>query len=216
MAIAFTIGAEENHRMGEEGAKRIRRWLDSTYRFRISQTIYDLSPAGEPYPKLRVPQLVKKPADGSEPPVRFERFDLVGTVLNENGAPGNNLFVECKNYSQAGDQKAHYDEYLAVCYSAFVRLSLQVGAPVDIDFMWATTHPFAQTNYTQLTTATQIQIACESNPDRLGDEEFDFSIAQQLEQRLWLAIVNRRVEEMIMGPELRKAVVSKIVELEAL
>src|ERR1700692_4788435 len=104
MAIAFTIGAEENHRMGEEGDKRIRRWLDSTYRFRISQTIYDLSPAGELYQKLRVPQLVKKPADGSEPPVRFERFDLVGTVLNENGAPGNNLFVECKNYSQAGDQ----------------------------------------------------------------------------------------------------------------
>lgn len=30
MAIEFTIGAEEIHKIGEEGAKRIRRWLDST------------------------------------------------------------------------------------------------------------------------------------------------------------------------------------------
>ena len=59
MAIKFTIGAEETHKIGEEGAKRIRRWLDSTYRFRIDQTIYDLDPNGQPYPKLRVPQLTK-------------------------------------------------------------------------------------------------------------------------------------------------------------
>jgi hypothetical protein len=214
MAIVFKTGAEENHVIGAQGAKKIRRWLDSTYRFKISQTIYDLSPTGEPYPKLRVPQLVRTPVDGSGSEERFERFDLVGSVLDENGGTGNTLYVECKNYSEAGNQGTLYDEYLAVCYSAFVRWSRQVDAPMDVEFMWATTHPFAQTNYAQLTTASQIEAACAAHPDRLGDDTFDSSIAQQLEPRLWLAIVNSRVEEMIMGIELRKAVVARILELE--
>jgi hypothetical protein len=210
MAIEFTIGGEEPHKIGEEGAKRIRTWLDSTYRFRVDQTIYDLDPQGQPYPKLRVPQLVK--AGAAE---RFERFDLIGARLDANGRSGRTIYVECKEYNAAGSQGPLYDEYLAVCYSAFVRISTLVAAPADADFMWATTHPFAVTNYSKLTTPDQIKVACEAHPDRLGDATFDMSIAQQLSERLWLAIVNRRVEEMIMGVELRKAVVGKILELTA-
>lgn len=214
MAIEFTVGAEETHKIGEEGAKRIRRWLDSSYRFRIDQTIYDLDPNGLPYPKLRVPQLVPPPTPPStEVTARFERFDLVGTRLDENGASGNTLYVECKEYSSAGAQGPMYDEYLAVCYSAFVHRSRSVSAPADVEFMWATTHPFAQGNYVNLTAAAQVKAACESHQDRLGGEAFDESIAAQLAPRLWLAIVNRRVDEMIMGLELRKAVVGRIVEL---
>jgi hypothetical protein len=212
MAIEFQTGAEETHKIGEEGAAQIRRWLDSTYRFKIYQSIYDLDPAGKPYPKLRVPQLVASP-EGANPEPPYERFDLIGTVLDENGVSGNTLYVECKKYSQAGNQGTLYDEYLAVCYSAFVHLSRQVGAPIDVEFMWATTHPFSLGNYANLTTADQIQAACAAHPDRLGDEAFDMSIARQLEGRLWLAVVNQRVNEMIMGLELQKVVVARILEL---
>lgn len=204
MAIKYKLGGEEIHKIAEVGAKRIRMWLDSSYRFRIDQTIYDLSPAGEPYTKLRLPQL----AEG-----RFERFDLVGSILDERGQPGRTIYVECKDYSDAGGQRKLYDEYLAVCYSAFVKLSNMLGGPADLEFMWATTHPFAQTHYTELVTAQRIAAACSEHQDRLDEEAFDPSIADQLAARLWLAIVNRRVEEMIMGLQLRQAVVSKILEL---
>jgi hypothetical protein len=213
VAIEFITGAEETHKIGETGAKRIRRWLDSTYRFRIDQTIYDLDQNGNPYPKLRVPQLAWASDHPRAGEARFERFDLVGSVLNEAGAPGNRLYVECKNYAGAGNQGVLYDEYLAVCYSAFVAFSTSVGAPFDIEFMWATTHPFAQTSYTALVTAAQIASACETHRERLGEHAFDPTIAQQLESRLWLAIVNIRVDEMIMGLELQKAVIARILEL---
>ena len=61
--------------------------------------------------------------------------------------------------------------------------------------MWATTHPFAQTNFTTLTTAQQIEAACETHKARLGDHEFDVTIAGQLAPRLWLAIINARIEK---------------------
>lgn len=207
MAIEFKVGAEEVHKIGEQGAKRIRTWLDATYRFKVQQSIYDLDPNGMPYPKMRVPQLSR---DGA-----FERFDLWGQVLDENGRPGNTLYVECKQYSEAGNQGVLYDEYLAVCYSAFVKQSSLLGAPWDVEFMWATTHPFAVTNYSHLTTARQIETACERHAERLGDHDFDAATAAQLAPRLWLAIVNGRVEEMIMGRELQKAVVCRILELAA-
>lgn len=206
MAIEFKIGAEEAHKMGELGVERIREWLDATYRFRIDNSVYDVDRDGKPYTKVRVPQLQAG---------RFERFDLVGCRLDENGYPEHELFVECKQYSAAGKQETLYDEYLAVCYSAFVKLGQGVSAPPSIDFMWATTHPFAQGSYGKLTTPERIATACDQHKERLEDHTFELSIAEQLAKRLWLAIVNPRVEEMIMGLELQKAVRAKILDLNA-
>jgi hypothetical protein len=205
VAIEFKIGGEEIQKLGEEGVDRTRSWLDSTYRFRIDHTAYDLDFDGKPLTKVRVPQL-----NG-----RFERFDLVGYCLDERGKPGRDIYVECKQYSSAGSQESLYDEYLAVCYSAFVKLGDGVSAPPSLEFMWATTHPFAQSSYMKLTTTERIAQACNAHSDRLGDHEFDASTAEQLATRLWLAIVNPRVEEMIMGLALRKAVVAQILELQA-
>lgn len=204
MAIDYKLGGEELHKIGENGAKRIKTWLDSTYRFRIDRSIYDLDANGMPYTQMRVPQLQKD---------RFERFDLVGSLLGEDAMPGRRIFVECKEYSEAGKQAALYDEYLAVCYSGFVALSSQIGGPADIEFMWATSHPFAVTTYSRLVGPDQIEVACKSHAERLGEYTFDRSTAEQLAPRLWLAIINERIEEMIMGVELRKAVAARIVEL---
>jgi hypothetical protein len=216
MAIEFTVGAEETHKIGEEGAYRIRRWLDSTFRFRIDRSIYDLDADRHPYPMMRLPQLPRKTADTGEITTgHFERFDLRGMLLSAEGQPGRTLWVECKDYSDAGNQATLYDEYLAVCYSGFVKMGQDVQAPPDMEFMWATTHPFALNTYTQLTTAERIRAACETHVDRLGEHQFDMTIAQQLAPRLWLSIVNPRVEEMMMGQQLRKAVVGTIDELTA-
>src|ERR1700691_1045036 len=111
------------HKLGELGVERIREWLAATYRFRIDNSVYDVDVDGHPYTKVRVPQL----QDGV-----FERFDLVGCRLDEAGYPGRQLFVECKEYSSAGNQEKLYNEYLAVCYSAFVKLGEGVSAPPSI------------------------------------------------------------------------------------
>jgi hypothetical protein len=216
MAIRFALGAEEAHKIGEQGAYRIRRWLDSTFRFRIDRSIYDLDPDGNPYPMMRLPQLPRQNADSGEITTgQFERFDLRGMLLSAEGQPGRTLWVECKEYSSAGNQGTLYDEYLAVCYAGYVKMGQDVQAPPDMEFMWATTHPFAQNMFTNLTTAERIKSACETHVDRLGEHEFDMTIAQQLAPRLWLSIVNARVEEMMMGHRLRKAVLGTIDELTA-
>lgn len=210
------MGAEETHKVGEQGAYKIRRWLDSTFRFRIDRSIYDLDADGSPYPMMRLPQLPRQNAETGEATTgHFERFDLRGMLLDGDGRPGRTLWVECKEYSDAGNQGMLYDEYLAVCYSGFVKGGQDVQAPPDWEFMWATTHPFAQNTYTQLTTAERIKSACETHVERLGEHEFDMTIAQQLAPRLWLSIVNPRVEEMMMGQKLRRAVVGTIDELTA-
>jgi hypothetical protein len=147
MAIEYSLGAEELHKIGEHGAKRIRTWLDSTCRFRIDHSIYDLDPQGNPYSHLGVPQLEEN---------RFERFDLVGMMLGEDARPGRTIYIECKEYSSAGNQATQYKEYLAVCYSAFVALSEPIGAPADVEFMWATSHPFAVTTYLRLVSVEDI------------------------------------------------------------
>ncbi len=205
MAIKYAVGAEELHVIAQESVKQIRTWLDSTFRFRIDQAIYDLGAGGEPAMQLRVPQL-----DG-----RFERFDLYGQTLDEDGHARRAIFVECKDYSGAGNQGTLYDEYLAVCYSAFVKRSEELQGPADVEFMWATTHPFLVTHYTELTTKERIVTACASHAARLGGQEVDEGIAGQLAERLWLSIVNPRIDEMIPGLPVRAAVAAKLVEMHS-
>ena len=134
---------------------------------------------------------------------RFERFDLVGNLLGEDTRPGRTIYVECKDYSSASNQGTQYDEYLAVCYSAFVAMSEPIEAPVDVELMWATTHPFAVV-LPRLVTAEKIAEAFAAHEPRLGGHGFDETIAAELAPRLWLAVVNSRAEEMMMGLELKE------------
>ncbi|MBA3306943.1 MAG: hypothetical protein H0U25_13625, partial [Thermoleophilaceae bacterium] len=129
---------------------RIRRWLDSTARFSMSHTAYDLDPDRKPYTHVRVEQL-----NGA-----FENFDVVGDIRDERGKKGNTVYVECKNYTRAGNQGVLYAEYLATCYSAFAAKHKALGHPPSVEFMWVTTHPFAQTNFAKLTDASTIGEAC--------------------------------------------------------
>jgi hypothetical protein len=203
--LTVSVGAEEAHEIGKAGVTRVRRWLDSTTRFAMAHSVYDLDNEGHPLTHVRLPLLSDT----------FQRFDLKGDIRSPDGQLGRSIYVECKNYTQAGAQSPMYDEYLAVCYSAFVFASGGVGAPASMEFMWATTHPFAVTHFGNLTTAGQVEAACTNSDyaEHLGGHEFDPSVGQQLADRLWLVIVNDRVEEMMMGSAIRAAVVAKMDEL---
>lgn len=204
--IQYSITAEGLHEIGREGVLRIRRWLDATARFSMSHTAYDLDPDDRPYTQVRVEQL-----NGG-----FENFDLVGDMRDAQGKKGHTVYVECKNYTAAGNQGTLYDEYLATCYSAFAARQGNVGHVPSIEFMWVTTHPFAVTNFAKLTDEPTIASACanETHKQRLGENEYDPSLGAVLSDRLWLVVVNdRMLDEMIMGDELRAAVMVKMVQM---
>jgi hypothetical protein len=204
--INYSVTAEGLHELGREGVLRIRRWLDSTARFSMSHTAYDLDPDRHIYTQVRVEQL-----DGA-----FENFDLVGDIRDERGNKGNTVYVECKNYTSAGNQGTLYAEYLATCYSAFAAKHKALGHPPSVEFMWVTTHPFAQTNFAKLTDKATIADACaeEMHKTRLGEDAYDPDLGELLATRLWLVVVNNRMlDEMIMGDDLRAAVLVKMMQM---
>lgn len=204
--IKYSVTAEGLHEVGREGVMKIRRWLDSTARFDMSHSAYDLDKDGHQLTQVRVEQL-----DGS-----FETFDLVGDIRDEVGRKGNTIYVECKNYSQAGNQAQLYDEYLATCYSAFASRHQALENVPSIEFMWVTTHPFAVTNFSKLTDQATIAAACsnEAHHRRLGTAPYDPALGDLLAERLWLVVASgRMLNEMIMGDALRAAVLGKMVEL---
>lgn len=204
--IQYSVTAEGLHELGREGVLRIRRWLDSTARFSMSHTAYDLDPDRNPYTQVRVEQL-----NGT-----FENFDLVGDIRDERGKKGHTVYVECKNYTSAGNQGVMYTEYLATCYSAFAAKHKALGHPPSVEFMWVTTHPFAQTNFAKLTDKATIADACadETHTKRLGDDSYDPDLGELLAKRLWLVVVNdRMLDEMIMGDDLRAAVMGKMIQM---
>jgi len=180
--------------------------MDASARFAMSHTAYDLDPDGRPYTHVRVEQL-----DG-----RYENFDLVGDIRDSEGRRGNAVYVECKNYTAAGNQGTMYNEYLATCYSAFAARHASLGHVPSMEFMWITTHPFAVTNFSRLTDEPSIASACaeQAHVARLGDSTYDPELGRVLSGRLWLVVVNdRMLDEMIMGDEFRAAVMTKMVQM---
>lgn len=184
--------------MGAVGAKRVFRWLNATGRFSMSHTVYDTDPVtGDPTDHCRVELM-----DGSG-----DNFDLFGHMLAENAAPADRLYVECKEYSSSANQGQLYREYLSVCYSAFHRRWTAADQEPAMQFMWATTHPFLVTEWAHLREWETIRDACQmaEHQPRLNGNALDESVARELASRLWICVVNDRVDEMIMGDELLKA-----------
>ncbi len=204
--IQYSVTAEGLHELGRDGVLRVRRWLDATARFSITHTAYDLDPGGHQYTHVRTRQL-----DG-----RVETFDLVGDIRDENGQRGNTVYVECKNYTASGNQRTLYSEYLVTCYSAFACEYAALSHPPSHEFMWITTHPFSQTKFAKLTDEATIADACadETHSARLGGHDYDPALGALLAERLWLVIVSdRMLEEMVMGADLRAAVMSQMVKM---
>lgn len=208
MALKTIHQAEQLHALGEAGTRRVARWLDSTARFAISHTAYDLDPGtGVPTDHCRVELM-----DGTH-----ETFDLFGALLTPAAKYGDRIFVECKNYSSAGNQGTLYREYLAICYSAFHRRWEAANQEPNVQFMWATNHPFSIGDWGKLCHWESIEAACSSvdHLPRLGNGSFDRDVAEALASRLWLSVVNGRVEEMMMGDHLMGALKSAMVTIGA-
>ncbi|HEX3784255.1 MAG TPA: hypothetical protein VHX38_31745 [Pseudonocardiaceae bacterium] len=171
--------AEAEHKKGEEGVLTIKRWLESTTYVTINFTVYDDQV-----------QTTATRLDGE-----VKRYDLAGHFLGENRRP---LLVEVKNYTVVGKQPDEYPQFLANAYS-ITAAAIAAGVDKKTEFMWVTWHPFSQNKWAHLTSEKEVKAAVEANPEVLADHELDPDIVRLVAQRLWLAMLNRRQEELLLS-----------------
>ncbi|MEU0717773.1 hypothetical protein ABZ498_11390 [Streptomyces lavendulocolor] len=181
------MSGEKLHAKGEEGARRARYWLDSTTRANARWV--------NPHP-VAVPKLTFQWADGSN----FS-YDLGGHLLGGE-FEGQEFLVESKFYDSIGHQGAMYVEYLAKCYRAFDT------RPDRCDnFMWITWHPSSLKKWARLCTEPEVraavikhrQKALGVNTPQQAAEAIDDEICKAVTDRLWLILLNRRQEELVIS-----------------
>ena len=188
------MAGETTHGIGQDGVERARTWLEKTGRVQVSFTVYEVG---------AVPFLTFSTTTGDQ----FS-FDMGGLLNLDEG--GVRFYGEVKKYSVVGAQPQEYTEYLAKCY----RATSTHEHPYH--FMWITWHPFSQTKWSQLCTATEIRAAVASHKTKYcgDDQDIDEDLCDELADRLWLIVLSKRQESLSMSDEmlgeLRKAVVQGV------
>src|SRR6266702_760573 len=127
----MSIVGEALHDKGRDGARRAKRWLETTTRVTVSW-------------------LNTEPAVGErcqfDWPYGGRKFSFdIGGFLRGQDFDGHSFLAECKKYGTVGNQSTEYPEYLAKCYVAY-----QQQPKWSNHFMWITWHPFNVTNWASL------------------------------------------------------------------
>lgn len=165
-----------------DGVDLAQRWLESTTWIELPFNVYDNS---------AVCTLTK--LDNS-----VKRYDLFGSIFTKPNKP---VYVEVKNYdSSGGKQPAEYVEFLANAYSITAK-DLESGQDGRREFMWVTTHPFSLTGWATLTSPSAIKDALGKHPDVLDGKNIDVDLLDLVSDRLWLLVLHRRQEELMLTRE---------------
>lgn len=128
---------------------------------------------------------------------KVKRFDLFGSIFTEPSTP---LYVEVKDYdSNGGTQGQEYWEFLANAYSITAR-DRKKNEDGRREFMWITRHPFNQTHWSSLTDPSRIEQALAKHPECLAGESIDSDLLAQVAQRLWLVVLHKRQEKLMLSP----------------
>ncbi|MGW5037165.1 hypothetical protein ACWEQK_03365 [Streptomyces parvulus] len=172
--------AESSHREGEAGVLLAKQCLESTTHIELPFDVYECP---EQTTVIRLDNKIK-------------RFDLAGHII----ATKRPLFVEVKAYNVVGKQPEEYTEYLANAYSATAR-DIRDGIDRKREFMWVTWHPFSQTKWVNLTTKSEIKSALAVHEESLDGAEIDDDIVDLLTSRLWLMMVSKRQEQLLLTRE---------------
>lgn len=189
------IEGESAQAKGADGARRAKRWLESTTRVNAQWVNPD-------------PPAVKK--------LRFEwpyggqnfSFDL-GGFLKYGEYDGEEFFAESKNYSRPNDLGTHYPKFLAQCYVAFMK------RPERCDhFMWLAWSPHSVTKWAELMSADSVRDAVvkhranvfgvETKEEAL--EQIDEDIVSAVATRLWIIILSEKQERLVISAEHRSVI----------
>lgn len=176
------------HKIGEEGARRAKVWLDATTRVKSSWSAYD---KGAP-DRLTYPW----PEGGQS-----YSYDLGGNFLG--GDLENQFFLaECKKYS-TDQQGTHFDKFLAQSYSTLERY------PHLADhFLWITWHPFRVKKWNSLYSDKAIRKSLVTERARIfgakteEDEALSLikdDIVADLSARVWIIVLSDRQETLVIS-----------------
>jgi hypothetical protein len=181
------MSGERLHSLGEEGARRAKRWLEATTRANARW----LNPQPTAIPKLTFSWQDGRPFS----------YDLGGILLGGE-FDGQEFLVESKFYTTPGHQGSMYTEYLAKCYRAFVT------RPDRCDnFMWITWHPFSLKKWNDLCTEDEIKAAAiEHRLPLFGVEDLEEAeelcspeVCKEVADRLWLILLSKRQEDLVIS-----------------
>ncbi|MBE1465680.1 hypothetical protein [Kibdelosporangium phytohabitans] len=184
--------AESVQKDGMDGVDLAKRWLESTTWVELPFDVYNNAPV-----------CTLQRLDNQK-----KRYDLFGYIHTD---PPTLLYVEVKDYdSVGGKQGAEYWAFLANAYSITAR-DLKDGEDARRQFMWITRHPFNQTDWVKLTSAERVKTALEvHHPEALNGETIDTNLLATVSDRLWLLVLHKRQEELMLTAEELALVESKL------
>lgn len=192
---------EIEQEIGRNGVKRVRRLLDGTMRFQMPYDIYE-SPE-----RVILPLLTEG---------KTKSFDLRGHYSDESGDAGSEIYVEAKNYADAGNQAAEFRKFLAWAYSATMRKKMELGLDPKLEFMWATTCPWKGSGFREVASQEALREAIDTAGEDVipADHARDEAVVDALAERLWVWVICDRQEEMVLSNLMRSWIAAKREELK--
>lgn len=178
---------ESLHELGRQGARRAKQWLESTSRVDACWVNPDKGAAD------------KLSFDWPQGGESFS-FDLGGT-LRYGDFHGQMFYAEVKKYANSGDLPAHYREFLAKCYVAYLAMPRLAD-----NFMWISWSPHAATTWDRLTSADTVKTAVIANAKRVfadganAEELADDEVCAKVAERLWLLVLSDKQEALVPDP----------------
>ncbi|MFJ1957706.1 hypothetical protein ACIOGT_31065 [Streptomyces microflavus] len=195
---------EAMHQKGADGARRAKRWLDSTTRVTKSWTNED---------EVLASRLDFNWPNGDQQPYSFD----VGGILSGGEFEGHFFVAECKNYKDSLDQGSHYDDWVAKCY-----LTRRDEHRLADHFIWITWHPFRMGKWKNLCTPTAVTegLLLPRNMARVfGTEnideaktQIDQDLVEDVAGRLWVIVLDKKQEQLVITPKHRALIVAHQIE----
>jgi hypothetical protein len=186
------IQGEAAQAKGADGARRAKRWLESTTRVNAQWVNPD---------KAAINKLTFDWPHGG----RTFSYDL-GGLMKYGEFDGQMFFAESKNYNAPSDLATHYDKFLAQCYVAFE----QREAYCD-HFLWIAWSPHSINKWPDLMSKDAVRAAVLKHRKRIFDEEDEEAAAALIvaatvtavAERLWLIVLSEKQERLVISGEHR-------------
>lgn len=136
----------------------------------------------------------------------LERLDGKTKVFDSRGTfhfnPPDEVFVENKAANGENGQTNEHWEFLANAYSISARARKVSGRDPRYHFIWVTTFPFAQNDWTTLCSASRMTTALTTkHPEALGGEQIDVDFLNVVASRTWMLVLHQKQEGLLLSPE---------------